>query len=152
MISSCDTFNDLQNLTTRTAPSFTRERVIKFSILLVHVMKRRGCPTPYSPGVILEQMKLPPPNEYNLSLEIYACKILFACAILELNQENCAIMEGELECARDILTYIQDLYNIAVSPCTHKEPARIFYKRDIIPVFTPYAQYMYTLFKIMDLI
>lgn len=112
-------------------------------------MKNRGCPEPYSPGVILSKMKLPPSNECNISLEIYACKILFACAILELHNDGYVILEEELKCARDILTYIQDLYNIAISPpaSTESYPERDFYRRDIVPVYTSYAQHMYTTYK-----
>jgi len=144
MIASCDTFNDLQVRTNRNS-SFTRERVLKFTSLLVHEMKHRGCLTPYSPGAILPKMKLPPSNESNVSLEIYACKILFACAILELHNDDCAILEGELECARDILDYIHSLYKIASS--TEQSRERDFYKRDIVPVYTSYAQHMYATHK-----
>jgi len=87
-------------------------------------------------------MKLPPSNECNVSLEIYACKILFACAILELHSEENAIMEDELECAHNILHHIHGLYEIARS-----SRERNFYKRDIIPVFTPYARHMYASFE-----
>ena len=56
-------------------------------------------------------------------------------------------MEGELKCARDILTYIHDLYNIAVSPSSEPSREQTFYKRDIVPVFTPYARHMYTSYE-----
>ena len=95
-------------------------------------------------------MELPPSNECNMCLEIYACKILFACAILELHMGGGLVVEDELECAQNILHHIRNLYDITVSPspsATGMSRERGFYKRDVVPVFPPYARHMYTLYE-----
>lgn len=155
---TCETFRILQDRVNRKKDCvFTRERILKFTLFLVQEMTMRACENPFSPRTIYKQMTLPPSNETNLSLEIYAFQILFACAILELKMEDLGVTEEELSCALIMLRDIQERYNIA-NPSLDStrdqyalgedlERIRNFYKRDILPVFTPYARTMYSNYK-----
>jgi hypothetical protein len=124
-----------------TRTDFTKDHILAFCTSLKDLMRSRECDTPEYLYKTLTQMTLPRANEVNVSLQVYACNLLFACAIAELTSKNLYVSEQERECACEMLAQITRKYKIAIGQVpTDDERTRSFYKRDILPVFGPFAR------------
>jgi hypothetical protein len=122
---------------------FTRDMILNFTRGLRIFMNSRKCEPIDSLPRVLPHMKLPPSNNVNISLQVYACQILFAIGVFELRDKGCVVGDDELQMAKEIAFDMTRKYNLAIgiSPLGDTDPrARSYYKRDLIPVMTAYAR------------
>lgn len=138
--STCDTYSMIES---SSHAEFTRDVILNFTKGLRVFMNSRKCEPVNSLPHVLPHMKLPPSNEVNVSLQVYACKILFAIGIFELRNKKCIVKDDEYQMAKDIAFDILKKYNIAMGiiPLGDKDPrSRSFNKRDILPIVTEYVK------------
>ena len=139
-LSTCNTYRMIES---SSHSEFTRDVILNFTKGLRVFMNSRKCESVDSLPRVLPYMKLPPSNEVNKSLQVYACKILFVIGVFELRDKGCVVGDDELQTAREIAFDLTRKYNIAmgISPLGDTDPrARSYYKRDLIPVMPAYVQ------------